>query len=128
MNRITLMGLLLLSTSAIAFVSGSICQCHRQQTTALADPATSSRALFSVAAAQPPQTTVAIHLSSSSPPAQLTMMTYRVRRGDRLWTIAETVYGSGNGREWRLIAQANHIDNPKHIYAGDVLIIPPLYQ
>src|SRR4051812_5506645 len=113
MNRITLLGLvLLLSSSAIGFASGSICQCHHHQTAAPADLATSSRALFSVAAAQPPQTTVAIHLSSSSPQVQLTMMTYRVRRGDRLWTIAETVYGSGNGNRWRVIAQANHIDHP----------------
>src|SRR5262245_54746018 len=104
MNRTTLTGLvLLLSISAIAFVSGSICLCHQHLRAAPTDPATSSRASFSVAAAQPPpQTTVDIHISLSSPPVPM-MMTYRVKRGDRLWTIAETVYGTGNGRKWRLI-------------------------
>jgi nucleoid-associated protein YgaU len=127
MNRITLMGLiLLLSISSIVFAGGYICQCHQHRSVAPAEPATSSRVLSSVAAAQPsPQTTLVIHLLLSSPLVQPTMM-YRVKRGDRLWTIAEAVYGSGNGKQWRFIAQANHIDNPNHIYAGDVLIIPPL--
>src|SRR5262245_42735049 len=110
MNRITLLGfVLLLSSSAIAFASGSICQCQHNQNAAPAELVTSSRALFSLAAAQPPQTTLTIRISLSSPHAQ-TMM-YQVKRGDRLWAIAEAVYGPGNGRQWRRIAQANHIDH-----------------
>jgi 5'-nucleotidase / UDP-sugar diphosphatase len=128
MNRTTLMGLvLLLSLSFIVFAHGFICQCHQHQNVVPAQPAAASMALSSVAATQPSlQATLVIHLSLSSPPAQPTMM-YSVKRGDRLWTIAETVYGTGNGKEWRRIAQANHIDHPNHIYPGGVLIIPPLY-
>lgn len=45
-----------------------------------------------------------------------------VTQGDSLWSIAAREYG--NPEDWRLIAEANRIDNPRIIYPGQELIIP----
>lgn len=45
-----------------------------------------------------------------------------VTQGDSLWLIAAKEYG--NPGDWRLIAEANRIDNPRIIYPGQELIIP----
>jgi len=45
-----------------------------------------------------------------------------VTQGDSLWSIAFKEYG--NPADWRLIAQANEIDNPRIIYPGQELMIP----
>lgn len=47
---------------------------------------------------------------------------WRVTHGDSLWYIAFKEYG--NSEDWRLIANANNIDNPRILYPGQELIIP----
>ncbi len=48
-----------------------------------------------------------------------------VKEGDTLSWIAGKEYGNPN--EWRVIAQANGIDDPLHLTVGQELLIPPLY-
>lgn len=50
--------------------------------------------------------------------------TYRVKRGDTLWSIAEEMYGKG--KRWKKIYNANKgtLSDPNKLYAGQVLIIP----
>lgn len=50
-------------------------------------------------------------------------VTYRVKTGDTLWSIAEKEYN--NGYKWTLIAQENKVQNPDVIKVGEVLVIPP---
>ncbi len=45
-----------------------------------------------------------------------------VIQGDSLWSIAAKEYG--NPGDWRLIAEANEIVNPRFLYPGQVLSIP----
>ena len=47
--------------------------------------------------------------------------TYKVRRGDTLWGIAKTFYGSG--AEYKRIVRKNKIKNPNLIYPGQILEI-----
>lgn len=48
-----------------------------------------------------------------------------VKQGDTLAWIAAKEYG--NAGEWRIIAQANGIDDPMNLTVGQELLIPPLY-
>jgi LysM repeat protein len=50
--------------------------------------------------------------------------TYTVQSGDTLGAIARAMYG--NAAKYPLIADANHITDPRHIWVGQVLTIPPL--
>ncbi len=45
-----------------------------------------------------------------------------VTQGESLWSIASEEYG--NPQDWRLIAEANKIENPRMIEPGKELIIP----
>lgn len=45
-----------------------------------------------------------------------------VKQGDSLWSIAAREYGNPN--DWRLIAEANEIDNPRILNPGQELVIP----
>lgn len=45
-----------------------------------------------------------------------------VTQGDSLWSIAAKEYG--NPGDWRLIAEANNIDNPRILSPGQALVIP----
>ncbi|HYN44629.1 MAG TPA: LysM peptidoglycan-binding domain-containing protein [Candidatus Limnocylindrales bacterium] len=45
-----------------------------------------------------------------------------VTKGDSLWSIAAREYR--NPVDWRLIAQANGIDNPRLLYPGQELVVP----
>lgn len=45
-----------------------------------------------------------------------------VKEGDSLWSIAAKEYGEP--ADWRLIAQANKIDNPRILKPGQELVIP----
>jgi hypothetical protein len=45
-----------------------------------------------------------------------------VKQGDTLWAIAAKEYGSP--ADWRLIADANRIDNPRLLNPGQELVIP----
>lgn len=47
---------------------------------------------------------------------------YTVVRGDNLWKIAESQYGTGY--KWTDIAKANRLVNPDIIHAGNVLVLP----
>lgn len=51
-----------------------------------------------------------------------TQRTYTVVRGDYLWKIAVAQYD--NGYKWSEIANANKLENPNVIHAGNVLILP----
>jgi nucleoid-associated protein YgaU len=50
--------------------------------------------------------------------------TYTVRPGDTLINIAVALYADAS--RWRIIAEANRIDDPRQITPGQVLRIPPL--
>jgi LysM repeat protein len=50
--------------------------------------------------------------------------TYTVQRGDNLGKIARMFYGDVG--QYRLIQQANNLDDAGHIWVDQVLIIPPL--
>jgi LysM repeat protein len=71
----------------------------------------------------PAQTTLDAPLQGTETPQNSLSTTYIVKRGDRLWLIAEHFYGDGH--EWHRIAEANHITDPTHIYPGQKLNIPP---
>ena len=45
-----------------------------------------------------------------------------VTQGDSLWSIAAKEYGTPG--DWRLIAEANKIDNPRTLTPGEELIVP----
>lgn len=47
-----------------------------------------------------------------------------VKRGDTLSSLAAEAYGDPN--LWRIIAQANNLDNPRHLEVSKSLIIPKL--
>lgn len=47
---------------------------------------------------------------------------WTVKSGDSLWSIAKAEYGTPD--DWRLIASANHIDNPRLLEPGKNLILP----
>jgi len=49
---------------------------------------------------------------------------WTVREGDSLWSIAAVEYGDQG--EWRYIAKANEIVNPRILPPGTLLEIPPL--
>ncbi|NIM15098.1 MAG: LysM peptidoglycan-binding domain-containing protein [Candidatus Aminicenantes bacterium] len=48
--------------------------------------------------------------------------TWVVKKGDSLWSIAAKEYG--DPADWRLIADANHIANPRVLKPGQELVIP----
>lgn len=50
--------------------------------------------------------------------------TYVIRRGDSLSSIAHAEYG--DAANWRPIAQANAIDNPRSLTPGQRIVVPPL--
>lgn len=52
--------------------------------------------------------------------------TYTVQAGDTLGGIARQIYG--NAAKYPLIAEANHITDPRRIWVGQVLTIPPLSE
>lgn len=47
---------------------------------------------------------------------------YKIAKGDSLWTIAVRAYG--DGYKWVEIAKENNITNPNIIHTGNVLSIP----
>ena len=62
--------------------------------------------------------------STPAPPTATTPGSYTVQPGDTLGGIARKVYGSA--AKYPLIAQANNITDPRRIWVGQVLTIPPL--
>lgn len=57
---------------------------------------------------------------------QGTMGTYKVKKGDTLWAIAQKYYG--DGRKWRKILEANtdKVKNPRTMKVGIELVIPKI--
>ncbi len=51
-----------------------------------------------------------------------TVQKYTVVSGDNLWNISVKFYG--NGFEWKKIAEANKLSNPRVIHKGNILTIP----
>jgi 5'-nucleotidase / UDP-sugar diphosphatase len=47
---------------------------------------------------------------------------YTVKKGESLWTIAQSHYGNGN--KWKAIANANPQINPNKIQAGQTITLP----
>jgi len=47
---------------------------------------------------------------------------YTVVHGDSLWAIAVRAYG--DGYKWVIVAEANNLENPNIIHAGNVLTLP----
>jgi nucleoid-associated protein YgaU len=56
-------------------------------------------------------------------PVQPTSTSYTVKPGDTLWIIAQHFY-NGDGTKWKMIQDANKIQNPSKLKAGMVLTIP----
>ena len=52
------------------------------------------------------------------------MTTYRIKRGDSLASIAAAMYGDPS--QWRIIAEANSLDDPRALEIGRTLSIPEL--
>ncbi|MDX1683354.1 MAG: LysM domain-containing protein, partial [Phycisphaeraceae bacterium] len=48
--------------------------------------------------------------------------TYKVKKGDTLWSIAQRHYG--DGKRWREIASANNISDPGKLRVGQTLTLP----
>lgn len=70
---------------------------------------------------------VPLPAAPSSPPATAppaAARTYRVKSGDTLGGIAREMYGSA--AKYPLIAKANNITDPRRIWVGQVLTIPPV--
>jgi nucleoid-associated protein YgaU len=57
--------------------------------------------------------------ASSAPTPAATPISYVVKRGDTLSSIAAQF-----GVTWQSIVDLNHLDNPNHIEPGQVLLIP----
>ncbi len=57
-------------------------------------------------------------------PKEEVVRKYTVKKGDTLITISRKVYGDGS--KWRLIRDANNIEDPTRLPIGQVLIILPL--
>lgn len=55
-------------------------------------------------------------------PKEAIMSGYVVKQGDSLSSISKRFFGSGV--EWEVIAEANNIDFPDEIHAGDSLLVP----
>jgi len=68
----------------------------------------------------PPPAGVPTPTPSPLPAARI----YTVQPGDTLSAIARAMYG--NAAKYPLIADANHITDPRRIWVGQVLTIPPL--
>jgi len=51
---------------------------------------------------------------------------YTIKKGDTLWSIAESQYG--DGYKWSEIAKANDLENPSQIEEGQKLVLPGTTQ
>jgi len=47
---------------------------------------------------------------------------YKIRKGESLWSIAQSKYGNGN--KWKAIAAANPQINPDRVQAGQTITLP----
>lgn len=49
---------------------------------------------------------------------------HTVRQGDSLWALAAQEYGDAG--QWRVIAEANGLSNPRALRTGEMLVVPAL--
>ncbi len=49
---------------------------------------------------------------------------HTVRQGDSLWSLAAMEYGDPT--QWRLIAEANGLQNPRTLRTGEMLVVPAI--
>ena len=94
---------------------------------ALAKAGAEGRTLGQVLAALLSQWTGPVLLAPSPAPSPVpapSAGTYTVKPGDTLGGIARQVYGSA--AKYTLIAEANRITDPRRIWVGQVLAIPPV--
>ena len=49
---------------------------------------------------------------------------HTVRQGDSLWSLAAEEYG--DAKQWRAIAAANGLSNPRRLRPGEMLVVPAL--
>ena len=61
---------------------------------------------------------------AAQPPTEARPTTYTVQPGDTLSKIARQMYG--DARKYPLIQKANDITDPRQLWVGKVLVIPPL--
>lgn len=47
---------------------------------------------------------------------------HTVRQGDSLWSLAAEEYGDAG--QWRVIAAANGLNNPRRLRTGEILVVP----
>ena len=47
---------------------------------------------------------------------------HTVRQGDSLWALAAQEYGDAG--QWRAIAEANGLANPRTLRTGETLVVP----
>jgi hypothetical protein len=51
---------------------------------------------------------------------------FLVKEGDSIWQLSHIAYG--DPKHWRIIAEANDIDNPNFLESGKEITIPPLRE
>ena len=64
----------------------------------------------------------AVPTANQAPNPSATMRTYKVQKGDTLWSIAKREYN--DGKRWADIAQANNITNERKLAVGMSIILP----
>lgn len=114
-----------ITEEVISTVSGTLTLTRQQPTTV--PSVTPSRAVQPTATAvptvPPTATPTPIAMVSPSPAAAAQSgSTHTVKKGETLWTLSERYYGTGF--EWRKIAEANRLPNPRIIDVGQKLMIP----
>ncbi len=67
---------------------------------------------------------VAMQLSRTPRSSPDRRKVHLVRRGETLWQLAYEAYGAA--RYWKVIAEANAIENPRVLTPGKRLVLPPL--
>jgi nucleoid-associated protein YgaU len=88
----------------------------------------SSPSPSAVASASPEVSSSPLAIAASPSPtmgseaASITGTTYTIVRGDTLWDIACRAYG--DCYQWSKIAQANKLENPNLIFAGNTVTLP----
>ena len=96
---------------------------NRQARTSSTSPVQTNQPVQTVQPASPAQTRkepVKTSLKDTSAPVKQKATTYTIKKGDTLGSIAKRY-----GVDWRVLADANGIDDPNLIYAGVKLKIDP---
>ena len=75
-----------------------------------------------VAAAPLADSQPVMYSAAPSTPAPISNKTYTVKKGDTLFSIAKSSYGTG--RDWQKIAAANPGIEPSKLKVGQQLVIP----